>query len=181
MPTVEEKYQYLLSKLYVANKDVWEGDAFLKLNDLYFQFEDDGPDTIDKCVEAAMLAEQPSHNTITVSGDSPPPYLFGGEYWERSSDPFHWKALGNIPTKNIVIIGKELSQGERKDGWLLIDYAENPIGFIPDGTQYEGNDKLNQVKYTFHVGPCKHICAYPPNSEKRIEQHQRRNDQKNTS
>ena len=59
MATVQEKYDYLLSKLKVTDVDLWEHDALIRMDALFFQFGSSGPDdSIDKCVEAAMKADK---------------------------------------------------------------------------------------------------------------------------
>ena len=109
---------------------------------------------------------------IIIDEHTPPPVMHSGDYWERSADPFHPEAFSNVPARSVlVLMGGKLTQGKRKEGWMLIDWAENPIGFVADGTQYEPVDK--PVEYTFHMGPCSHMCAYPPNSEERIAYHQK--------
>lgn len=52
------------------------------------------------------------------------------EYWERSADPYHPEALKGIWPG---IKGKQ----PRREGWMGIDWAENAIGFVPDGTVYD--------------------------------------------
>jgi hypothetical protein len=94
----------------------------------------------------------------TVSESQPPemPQL-GGAYWERSEDPFHVEAFSgvNLPS-NAIIIGGKITEGPRKGGWMLIDWIENPIGFVADG-----EDAGSPDEYEITEGPHKRLCAYP--------------------
>jgi hypothetical protein len=55
--TIEEKYNWLLSKLSYSY-DYWENDGLLVMKDgLYFQ-SGDHPDTLDDAVELAICAEK---------------------------------------------------------------------------------------------------------------------------
>ena len=59
--------------------------------------------------------------------DTPPPFS-GVAYFERSCDPFH-------PKKIQEALGAKVDSSDVKEsGWMAIDWYENPIGFIPDGT-----------------------------------------------
>jgi hypothetical protein len=51
-----------------------------------------------------------------VSEEIPPPHprCARAEYWEYSTQPFNREVWG----------------------WLAIDYAENPVGFYPNGTEF---------------------------------------------
>lgn len=75
-------------------------------------------------------------------------------YWERSIDP--WKCPPFGP-------------GTTQEGWLGIDYAENPVHFVADGTVI---DEPMGV-YLIQMGLCGHLCAYPPGSESLILNHQK--------
>lgn len=60
MPTLQEKYDFLLRHLKVVHVDLWENDALLELDSqLYFQFSDK-PDleNIDDHVANAVICEQ---------------------------------------------------------------------------------------------------------------------------
>lgn len=50
---------------------------------------------------------------------------------------------------------------------MAIDWVENPIGFVPDGSSLVEAPE----QHTLNEGPYGHLCAYPPGSEKLIEQH----------
>ena len=59
-PTLKQKYEYLLSKMKITDVDLWEQDASVRMEPLYFQFDSgSAPDTwkIDKAVQAAMNTE----------------------------------------------------------------------------------------------------------------------------
>lgn len=59
-PTLKQKYDYLLSKMKVTNIDLWEQDASVTIEHLYFQFDSgSAPDTwsLDQAVVAAMNTE----------------------------------------------------------------------------------------------------------------------------
>lgn len=104
--------------------------------------------------------------SYVVSEQTPPPpnpnYL---SYWERSLDPFHADAFPKEAASGVMVvvaaIGEFLGQKDkqpRKAGWMLIDWTENPLGFIPDGNEYPGEPE----KYIFETGPFGHPCAYLP-------------------
>jgi hypothetical protein len=38
MPAIEVKYNYLISRLSITDIDLWEKDACISLNPIYFQF-----------------------------------------------------------------------------------------------------------------------------------------------
>ena len=57
--TIEEKYQWLLSKMQLTNVSYWEHDALIEMENLYFQF-DDLLVCMDNCVELAMGTEEVS-------------------------------------------------------------------------------------------------------------------------
>lgn len=56
----------------------------------------------------------------------------------------------------------------RVEGWMGIDWCENPLGFIPDGSQFDGEPS---TKYVLRDGPYGHLCAYPEGSEK-LKEHE---------
>lgn len=96
---------------------------------------------------------------MRTSIDHPPAVPNHGVYWERQSDPFHVSAIlpalqqqGLSPT-NLAI----LDHGPIRDGWMLIDWAENPIGWVPDGLDVPEHN----MRFDFKEGPCKRLCAYP--------------------
>jgi hypothetical protein len=117
---------------------------------------------------------------VIVSETQPPPdpHKYLGTYWERSADPWHPEAFANVDKskKSFVWIGfiegkfgkvgSELNltgagYGKRKEGWMAIDWCENAIGFIADGTEVDAP----KVRYDFREGPFGHLCAYPMDAE----------------
>jgi len=101
---------------------------------------------------------------MKVDTVTPPPLPSYGTYWERSSDPFHIDSMPaevrNVSPENIITIGsdrKGFNTGPRQDGWMLIDWCENPVGFVADGEVVEGEPQT----YILTGGPFGHICAYP--------------------
>jgi hypothetical protein len=52
----------------------------------------------------------------------------GPHFFERSGDPFHANAAPDE-------FKSSFKQGEQQKGWMCIDWAGNPIGFVPDGTE----------------------------------------------
>ena len=80
-------------------------------------------------------------------------------YWERSPYPF------------------DLSQ---TDGWAGIDYAENVVTWVKDGSSCTGNDAYTITEGYFADN---RMFAYPPGSDKLQQRHQdqkrRLNEQSN--
>ena len=70
---------------------------------------------------------------ITSPTQQPPMDLMGGciHYWERAPDPWHRDAF---PDQFKPFAPNTRS---RRWGWLAIDGVENPIGWIPDGTEFK--------------------------------------------
>jgi len=89
-----------------------------------------------------------------VGTDAPPEFRGGMDYWERSQDPWHRDAF---PPEYKDAIPHDA--GERRDGWMAIDYAGNAIGFVPDGSECKLADD-----FTIQAGPYKHNCAMRPNT-----------------
>lgn len=52
------------------------------------------------------------------------------DHWERSLDPWHADAF----PAELAYAG---TNGERKSGWLGVDWVGNPIIFVPDGYDEE--------------------------------------------
>lgn len=92
-------------------------------------------------------------DSFTTSAEQPPPFESGMWYWERSLDPWHSSAF---PTE----IAITPSPYPRKGGWMAIDWIENPVGFVPDGTVIERQDE-----HVIKMGPYGHLCAYPVESK----------------
>jgi hypothetical protein len=100
---------------------------------------------------------------MTVDEKTPPPLPNYGTYWERTSDPFHIDSMPddmkNVPPENVIVIGsdrKGFSTRPRKEGWMLIDWCENAIGWVADGETVDGEPQ----EYTIKQGPYGHPCAY---------------------
>lgn len=114
---------------------------------------------------------------IIVSEHMPPPLASYGVYWERSLDPMHPDAFASLNAslpKNAIMVflngffGTSEKIEPRKQGWMMIDYSENAVGFIADGTVYED---IDPIPYVIKMGPCTHLCAYPPDEQQRMEFH----------
>lgn len=56
----------------------------------------------------------------------PPPVPEYGDHWERSLDPWHRDAFPDEFKESAP------HQKERNEGWMLIDWCGNAIGFVPD-------------------------------------------------
>lgn len=101
---------------------------------------------------------------MIVSGTTPPPMSYGVCYWERSTDPFHadaFKGLDLPQNTEVLVIGGEprlIDEGPRGTGWLAIDWCENPIGFVLDGTEI---DQEPGQEFTITPGPHGWAVAYP--------------------
>lgn len=95
---------------------------------------------------------------MITSSTNPPALPSHGVYWERQPDPFHASAiLPALEQAGLQAANPEvLNHGEQRGGWMLIDWAENPIGWVPDGTEVPDHDQ----QFEFREGPCKHMCAY---------------------
>ena len=57
--SAEQKYKYLLSKLYVSDVDLWEKDALLQMSSIFYQFnEHPAEKTFDEIIEGQMTREK---------------------------------------------------------------------------------------------------------------------------
>ena len=68
---------------------------------------------------------------MIVSATQKPPidkFMNGVVDFERSLDPWHADAFPS----EFKEVG---TTGERKAGWMALDWCGNPLGFIPDGTE----------------------------------------------
>lgn len=101
---------------------------------------------------------------MIVSDTLPPPMSYGVCYWERSPDPFHADAFKGVdlpPNTEVLVIGGEprpVTTKSRGNGWLAIDWCENPVGFVPDGTAI---DQESTQEFTIAPGPHGNLVAYP--------------------
>lgn len=72
-----------------------------------------------------------------VTGPNVKPVIKRGyipDDYERALDPWHRDAFAGIAN-----IG---GTSERKEGWMALDWAGNPIAFIPDGTEFDDDAYL---------------------------------------
>lgn len=67
--------------------------------------------------------------TITTSPDVKPPVA--GTY-ERSLDPWHADAFVGTHAEDVFE-----REPVRREGWALLDWVGNEIGWVSDGTEYE--------------------------------------------
>lgn len=120
--------------------------------------------------------------TYVTNHYSVPQDISGVIYWERSLDPFHpsaftnldrFKKAGHLKDAVMILLGGTIDQSSiRKSGWMAIDWAENPIGFIADGTLQEGDIPPVIIR----KGPFGHMCAYDPSlkdTPERMSEHDR--------
>lgn len=89
-----------------------------------------------------------------IIGATQPPGFNGVDYWERSGDPFHREAFQ----------GTELaghgSGGVRRQGWMAIDWTENCLGFVPDGTRANGKPpKFELIEGPIEALPSGNVIA----------------------
>ena len=84
--------------------------------------------------------------------ETPPPFN-SVAYFERSCDPFNPKKLQAALDKNVD------ASDVPESGWMGIDWGENPICFIPDGTGFT----LPQPEFELAKGYFKdgRTFAYP--------------------
>ena len=73
-------------------------------------------------------------NILYKTDENTPPPFEGVSYYERCCNPFDQSkilsALQGKPAPKLP-----------DSGWMAIDFYENPIGFVPDGSCYEPNRK----------------------------------------
>ena len=86
--------------------------------------------------------------TFTTDKDVPPPMkgMYGVSYWERSIDPFCMQAFKGVEPALAAAVSKspEISKSTRY-GWMATDYAENSIGFVVDGSVFEGEPEQYEI------------------------------------
>lgn len=88
---------------------------------------------------------------MIVDKDNPPPLrsAMSAVAWERCPDPFHvdaFKGTGVNLDKAIVIGAAEISKGERREGWMALDWCGNPVGWIHDGAEVVGEPDQYEIK-----------------------------------
>ncbi|AGS82106.1 hypothetical protein O152_gp254 [Pseudomonas phage PaBG] len=87
-------------------------------------------------------------------GPTQPPSFQNVDYWERSGDPFHADAF-----KGTELAGFG-SKGARRMGWMAIDWCENPVGFVPDGSLFQGEaPKFTLIEAPNPALPSGHTIA----------------------
>lgn len=103
-----------------------------------------------------------------IVDEATPPNVHWGAYWERSADP-HNPGLAQA----VIDVHTSANRMSPEDtGWALIDWIENVIGFIPDGSEMDGDP----IEYVYGQGMYGRKCAYNKNckfSMSYIEQHQK--------
>lgn len=92
----------------------------------------------------------------TVSNEQPPPYLEGVQYWERSVDPSNPGLLAAALQAEGIRTPKYDGPAPAQ-GWMAIEWTENPVGFFPDGHEFEA-DVAPEYHFT-DVGPSGHRIA----------------------
>lgn len=91
-----------------------------------------------------------------VNAENPPPYCPGVQYWERSGDPFNPGLLAAaLEAEGIRSPIKDTAP--QKQGWMAIEWTENPVGFIPDDHEVEA-EVMPEYHFT-DEGPCGHRIA----------------------
>ena len=86
---------------------------------------------------------------MIVDKDNPPPLRYCSHAWERCPDPFHVDAFKgtNVDLDKAIVIGAaEISKGARRDGWMALDWCGNAIGWVPDGSEFEGEPDHYEIK-----------------------------------
>jgi len=94
-----------------------------------------------------------------ITSATAPPSFEGVAYWERSKDPAHADAFKGIllPLQLIIAFGLMGSLRHRREGWMGIDFNDNPIAFVPDETLVG----TPMPDHLLAVGRFDHICAFP--------------------
>lgn len=79
------------------------------------------------------MVEEDVVASYTVGPTQPPAFDGSVDYWERSPDPAHPNAF-----KGTELEGSFTTKVPQRQGWMAIDWIENPIGFVADGTRIPG-------------------------------------------
>lgn len=95
---------------------------------------------------------------ITVSKDQPPPYVGGVLYWERSVNPFDPGIIAAAIESEGFKVAKT-AHGRPAEGWLAIEWSENPVGFYSDGMVLDCESEEQAAYHFTEVGPCGHRIA----------------------
>lgn len=88
-----------------------------------------------------------------------PPSFEGVAYWERSKDPSHSDAFKGMiaPLQLIVAFGLLGFLRRRREGWMGIDFNDNPVAFVPDETLV----RTPMPDHLLIVGRYDNECAFP--------------------
>lgn len=91
-----------------------------------------------------------------ISANCPPPYCPGVAYWERSVDPSNPGLLFAAMKAEGLKVPKDVGPPPAQ-GWLGIEWTENPIGFICDGDEFDIDEA--PAYNIFPEGPSGHPIA----------------------
>lgn len=86
------------------------------------------------------MSEKIQLKLIVDKFNKPPLPNYCADNWERGLDPWHGDAAPE------EFADRFPNQGERKEGWFLLDWCGNQIGFIPDGAEYQIEDAQPKEK-----------------------------------
>lgn len=105
------------------------------------------------------MKPEPTQGAYVTNIACPPCEFLGEFYWERSLDPWHPDAFNNVLQVSwwTKFVRRFQNIPKRKEGWMAIDYAENAIGFIPDGTECA----VPKHKYVIRETYKARLCAIP--------------------
>lgn len=95
---------------------------------------------------------------IIVSKDQPPPHIGGVLYWERCNNPFDPGIIAAaIESEGFKVVKSPLARPV--DGWLAIEWGENPVGFYSDGMMFDCEGSEQAAYHFTDVGPSGHRIA----------------------
>ena len=61
----EEKYKWLLSRMYITDVDFWEKDATISMPDIYYQFWDEEDEkSFDQIIEKYIFVERSNDEAL---------------------------------------------------------------------------------------------------------------------
>ena len=84
---------------------------------------------------------------MKVSKDNPPRIAVGA-YWERSE---RHSSYGRFRNRTIA------RYPSKKEGWSLINWSEEVVGFVNDGLEVPEHNQ----EFDFKIGFCGKLCAFP--------------------
>ena len=100
--------------------------------------------------------------SYTTNENVPPPMqvMYGVCYWERSIDPFCMAAFkgSDANLAHAASQSPEISKSTRY-GWMATDYIENSVGFVADGSSFDGTPEPYELVEGYFKD--KRIFAYP--------------------